>query len=191
MKNSTKIIIAVAVVLLIAIVIAVAVVNSKPKTKLAEINKAEDLSALVDKIYEGVNKDVIPSSLQTQVVDTTDNATVKYTTGLDNAENIEFAVVSEPMMTSQAYSLILVKVKNGANANEVAKAMSEGVDTRKWICVSAEQLYATNSGDVVCLVMSNTETAKAVYESFEKLAGTVGTKHEKSEGEIELPPEMY
>lgn len=191
MKNSTKIIIAVAVVLLIAIVIAVAVSNSKPKTNLGEINKAEDLSALVEKIYEGVGEDAIPSSLQTQVVDTTDDATVKYLTGLDNAENIEFAVVSEPMMTSQAYSLILVKVKNGANANEVAKTMSENIDTRKWICVSAEQLYATNSGDVVCLVMSNAETAKAVYESFEKLAGTVGEKHEKVEAEIELPPEMY
>lgn len=191
MKNSTKIIIAVAVVLLIAIVIAVVVSNSKPKTNLGEINKAEDLSALVEKIYEGVDENAMPASLQTQVVDTTDNATVKYLTGLDNAENIEFAVVSEPMMTSQAYSLILVKVKDGANANEVAKTMSENIDTRKWICVSAEQLYATNSGDVVCLVMSNAETAKAVYESFEKLAGTVGKKHEKSEGEIELPPEMY
>ena len=51
------------------------------------------------------------------------------------------------MMSSQAYSLVLVKVKDGVDANNIAKTMSEKIDTRKWICVSAEKLYATSSNE--------------------------------------------
>ena len=193
MKKSTKLIIAIVVVAIIA-VLAVTIVlmnNSKVKTNLKSINKAEDLSALIEKIYEGQDGTMIPSTVQTQVIDTTDEEAVKYTTGLENVNDIEFVAVSEPMITSQAYSLILVKVKDGVNANEVAKTMSENIDTRKWICVSAEQLYATSSGNVVCVVMTNAETAKLVYERFKTLAGTVGEEYEKTEEAPELPPEMY
>ena len=193
MKKSAKLIIAIVVVAIIA-VLAVTIVlmnNSKAKTNLKSINKAEDLSALIEKIYEGQDGTMIPSTVQTQVIDTTDEEAVKYTTGLDNVNDIEFVAVSEPMITSQAYSLILVKVKDGVNANEVAKTMSENIDTRKWICVSAEQLYATSSGNVVCVVMTNAETAKLVYERFKTLAGTVGEEYEKTEEAPELPPEMY
>ena len=94
-------------------------------------------------------------------------------------------------MTSQAYSLVLAKVKAGINANEIAKQMSENVDQRKWICVSAEKVYATSSGDIVFLVMSSEEKAKPIYEKFKTLSGNIGQEYEKSEEEIELPEEMF
>ena len=69
--------------------------------------------------------------------------------------------------------------------------MKENIDTRKWICVSAEKVYSTSSGDIVCLVMSSEEMAKPVYEKFKELAGNVGEEYTKTEEEIDLPPEMY
>lgn len=192
MKKSVQLTIAIVVIAIIAVLaVTIVVMNSKSKTNLEPINTAEDLSSLIEKIYEGQDESMIPSTVQTQVIDTTDEESVKYLTGLENAKDIEFIAVSEPMITSQAYSLILLKVKDGVNANEVAKAMSENIDTRKWICVSAEKLYATSSGNVVCLVMTNAETAKLVYERFKTLAGTVGEEYEKTEEAVELPPEMY
>lgn len=192
MKKSVQIIIAVVVVAIITVLaITIVLMNSKTKTNIETINTAEDLSALIDQIYEGQDKGMIPSTVQTQVIDITDEESVKYVTGLENAKDVEFVAVSEPMITSQAYSLVLVKVKDGVNANEIAKTMSENINTRKWICVSAEKLYATSSGNVVCLVMTNAETAKSVYERFKTLAGTVGEVYEKTEEEAELPPEMY
>lgn len=192
MKKSVQIIIAVVVVAIVAVLaITIVLMNSKAKTDLAQINTAEDLTALIEKIYEGQDKGMIPSTVQTQVIDITDEESVKYVTGLENAKDVEFVAVSEPMITSQAYSLVLVKVKDGVNANEIAKTMSENINTRKWICVSAEKLYATSSGNVVCLVMTNAETAKSVYERFKTLAGTVGEVYEKTEEEAELPPEMF
>ena len=186
MKTQTKIIILVAIVALILAIVAIVKLNGN-KTKdskastLGEVNSAEDLVKLVEKIYEG--KD--------EILDLEENVTVQYLTGLENGNDLEYLVVSEPMMSSQAYSFILAKAKNGANANEIAKTMSEKIDPRKWICVSAEKIYATNSGDIICLVMSSEEWAKPVYDTFKKLAGTVGKEYEKTETEAELPPELY
>ena len=115
---------------------------------------------------------------------------VKLFTGLDNGDDLQYLVVSEPMISSQAYSFVLATVKEGVDANKIAQTIKDQVDYRKWICVSAEKVYTTNSGNIVCLVMSSEEVAKPIYEKFKTLAGAVGQEYEKTE-QIELPPEMY
>ena len=155
---------------------------------LAEITSAEDLEILVRKIYKGLNIEM--PMLMTQVVDTTDADAVNYVTGLENANDVEYIVESAPMMTSQAYSLVLVKVKDGANIEKIAKEMNEKIDARKWICVTAEKVYTTTSGDVVCLVMSNEKTAKAVYDNFKTIAETVGEEYVRTVEDGQLPEDM-
>ena len=190
MNKTTKIILAVvAIIAVVAVIAVVLIMNSKPKTNLDPVNSAEDLTALVDKIYEGQTIEM--PMLMNQPIDISDNDLVKSVTGLDNANDLEYVVSSEPMMSSQAYSLVLVKVKDGVDANAVAKAMNENVDVRKWICVSAEKVYTTTSGDVVCLVMSSEERAKPMYDKFKALAGNVGEEFERTAEEPELPEDMY
>lgn len=190
MKKTTKIIlIAVSIIAIIAAIVSFVLINSKPKTNLEPITSAEDLSALVDKIYEGETLEM--PGVMTQIIDITDKDWIKSITGLDSAENLEYVVASEPMMSSQAYSLVLVKVKDGVNSDEIAKQMNENIDARKWICVSAEKVYSTSSADVVCLVMSREELAKPIFEKFKTLAGNVGSEYEKSEETPELPEDMY
>lgn len=185
MKKGTKITIAViAVIAIIAIIVAVVVMNQKTKTNLDPINSAEDLSALIEKVYEG-QEEQLPS-LMTQTVDVTDNDYVKMVTGLDNGDDFEYIAVSEPMMSSQAYSFVLAKVKEGVDADSVAKSMSEKIDPRKWLCVTAEKIYATSSGDVVCLVMASEDRAKPVYEKFKELAGNIGQEYEKTQEEVSI-----
>ena len=188
MNKTTKIILAVvAVIAVVAIVGVILMMNSKPASNLS-VKSAEDLTVLVDKIYEGVSIEM--PMLMTQELDMTDTETVKYFTGLENIDDIEYVVASEPMMTSQAYSLMLVKVKDGVDAEAIAKSMNENVDERKWICVTAEKIYTVASGDVVCLVMSNEQTAKTVYDSFKTLAGSVGEEIERTAEEPEMPEDM-
>ena len=155
-----------------------------------KLESGEDLVGLVDKIYEEIPESEL-LMLESQILDITNNDSVKYITGLENGTNFEYVVVSEPLMSSQAYSLVLAKVKSGINADEIAKQMSENIDTRKWICVEAEKLYATSSGDIVFLVMSNEGIAKPIYERFKSLAGNINQVYEKTAEEIDLPPEMY
>ena len=189
MNKTTKIVVAVVAIVAVVAVAVVLLINSKPKTNLAPIKSTEDLSALVDKIYDGL--EIQMPMVQTQEVDVTDNDMLQYVTGLENANDLEYVVASEPMMSSQAYSLVLAKVKDGANANEVAKKMNENVNAAKWICVSAERIYTTSSGNVICLVMSREDVAKPIYEKFKTLAGTTGEEYERVEAEPELPTEMY
>ena len=190
MKKTSKIVLVIAVIAIFVIIgVAIFLLNSKSKSNLEQINTVEDLVSLVNKVYEGQGGKF--SSIQTQIIDITDNDMVKYCTGLENNKDLEYLVVSEPMMSSQAYSLVIAKVKTGVNANALAKIMCDSINIRKWICVSAEKVYATSSKDVVFLVMSNEEMAKTVYESFKSLAGSVGEEYERTEEEIELPEEMY
>ena len=74
MKKTTKIIITIVVIIAIALAIAgiLILTNTKTSTKLGAINSAEDLSTLVDKIYEG--QAIQLPSLQTQIIDTTDDS---------------------------------------------------------------------------------------------------------------------
>lgn len=191
MKNLGEIAIVVAVILVIALIAIFVIFSSKTdtKTNLPEINNAEDLKLLVDKLYEG-RQDEMPM-LMSQVIDVNDQETLQMATGLQNGEKLEYVVTSEPMMTSQAYSLVLAKVKDGVNANEIAKEMNENINTRKWICVSAEKVYTTSSANIVCLVMSSEELAKPVYEEFKKLAGNISEEYVRIEAEVELPEDMY
>ncbi len=201
MKKSTKIIIiVVAIIAIIAVVAAVVIMNKKTSNNNGanitqtgsingpqEVNTVEDLSKLLNQVYAGVTTDIY--NVETQTIDLTNETSVKSYTGLENAQNLEFAIVSEPLINAQAYSLVMAKVKDDVDANDVAKAMAEGVDTRKWICVSAEKLYATNSGNIVFLIMTNEEMANNIYKSFKDIVGTIGNEYEKTERE-ELPPDM-
>lgn len=194
-----KLIIVGIIVLVLVAIIATATImlnkneNSKSdgeKSKLGTIESSEDLSKIVDKIYKKIDDDQKPISLESQEIDVTEDDMVAFLTGLEDGEDLEYLVVSEPLMSSQAYSLVIAKVKDGVDASKVAKEMCENINIRKWICVTAEQVYATNSGDVVFLIMTNKDTADLVYNEFKELAGNVGEKYTREEEEIELPPEL-
>ena len=191
MNKTVKIIIAVAVIAVAVVAILVVALalnnNAKPASNLS-ISNVDDLTALVDKIYEGISIEM--PMVMTMPIDITDVDAIKSFTGLDTDNEIEYAVVSEPMMSSQAYSLVLVKVKEGFNADEVAETMNKEINERKWICVTAEKIYSVASGDVVCLVMTNEETAKPVFESFKAIAGSVGQVYERTAEEPEMPEDM-
>ena len=183
MKKNMKVIAIIAAVIVIAIIaIVIVMMNQKPKTNLPEIKAAEDLSTLIDTVYEG--QENLLGSLMTQTVDVTDKDFVNMVTGLENGSQLEYVAVSEPMISSQAYSFVLAKVKDGVDANEVAKQMSEKINPSKWLCVTAEKIYATSSGDIVCLVMASEEWAKPIYEKFKTVAGTIGEEYEKTQEEV-------
>ena len=102
-------------------------------------------------------------------VDLADADSVKYFTGLDSAENIESVGIYEPMIGSIAFSMVAVRVAEGADAKAVAEAMKAGIDTRKWICVEAESLMVAGSGNTVLLVMC--DNAQPFVDAFQTVVG--------------------
>lgn len=163
---------------ILGIIIAVAVVaiaigaffvlggaNNKPVIPVAT---EQEVLKVVEDIYSKIDMNEMPM-LDTQVMDLSDPDMVKMYTGLSDASNVEFAVLSQPMMGSQAYSLLLVKVKEGGNVETIKKEMVDNIDVRRWICVAAEKVYATNHCDLICLVMADETRATNVYNAFKEL----------------------
>jgi hypothetical protein len=80
------------------------------------------------------------------------------------------------MMGSQAYSLVVVKLKDAADAEAVAAEMLSGINPRKWICVEADDLRVSAAGDAVVLIMvgsahADVATAAGITEAFSAVAG--------------------
>ena len=150
-----------------------------------------DVSDIINTINKN-NKNVLPE-LETLKVDIKNIDEVTSYTGLKTNDGIESIVVSEPLITSQAYSVAIVKVKDNADVEKIKQEMLDNIDMRRWICVSAEQLYITNSGNLIFSVMADKDIAKTVYNDFKKYVNNnIGKELEKSNDEenIELPPEM-
>ena len=187
MKN--KIILVIAIVLVVGLIIGGVVLFSNNQKPVVEMATAENLDSIITQIYEKANLEL--ASLMTSPIDVTDSEMVQSFTGLKSNENVEFLVVSEPMMSSQAYSLVLVKAKENANIEEMKTEMLNNINTRKWICVEAEKVYVTNHSNLICLVMSSEEWAKPVYNAFKEIVqNKVGEELEKSAEAIVLPEDQ-
>lgn len=191
MKKQTIAIILVIAVLVIAIIGIVVATSNKNNNSEAKIETVDQMKSMMKTINSNL-KEQLPQ-LETDEIDISDGELVKVYTGLQSNENVEKLVVSEPLMNAQAYSAAVLKVKPGADIEKMKQEIIDNINMRKWICVSAEKLYVTNSDNIIFLVMSDEEWAKPVYEEFKKYVDNkIGKELEKSEeGEdIELPPEM-
>lgn len=128
---------------------------------------------IIAKIYSSHKE--IELALMGMDVDLADENAVTYYTGLSSADKLSAVSVSETML-GQPYSLVLAKVKNAADAAQVAKDMYAKIDTRKWICVAADTKTAAYCGDVVMFFMIDSEyadvaTADSILDAFQKVAG--------------------
>lgn len=129
---------------------------------------------IIEMIYENKSVDLF---LDTLSIDVTDANSVKFYTGLSSADGIKEISVSEPMMGSQAYSLVLVRVGEGTDAASVAASMKAGINPAKWICVEADHVIAASSGDLALLFMVQTDLADTastsdIFEAFKAVCGT-------------------
>ena len=178
MYMNKKVIVGIIIAVLV-IVVGGLVVFNKPEEVKEEtpagltVGTAEEMLSLVDSVYKGIEL----FNLHTTELDILDPDALLGASGLESTEKIESVIISEPLMSAQAYSLVLVKVKDAADANSIAKEMSEKVNPRKWLCVEAEKICATSSGNVAFLVMSNAEMTDSVYNNFKKIAENVGEEY--------------
>lgn len=131
----------------------------------------ESAEALVNKIYESKMPEF---ALMTMPVDLADTEMVAWQTGVSDPALLKEAVISESMMGSQAYSLVMVRVNDAAKAEEVAQMMLDNIDPRKWICVAADDIDAAIYGDLVLFVMIDSSfgiPAADFIGAFKTIAG--------------------
>ena len=159
------------------------------ETSTSKFETVDDVKKIVKSIYNELG-DKLPE-LAFQNVDTSLDSLKSYT-GLSDSSNVEFAVVSEPLMNAQAYSLVVLKVKDISKIESMKQEMYDNIDMAKWICVSAEKLYITNSDNIIFMVMASDDWATPVYNGFKKYVNNnIGKELTKTDsGDINLPGEM-
>ena len=154
--------------------------ESKKESNPDKMQTAQEMQETLQGIYTKLGE-ALPD-LEIREVDVTDELALTTATGLKSANNVEAVVISEPFISSQAYSAVLVKTAKDANIEEMKQEMLNNIDTRKWICVSAEKVYVTNYENIIFLIMSSEEWAKPVYDEFKNVVnGNIGKELQKSE----------
>ena len=155
-----------------------------------------ELNDMVDEIYKLQPVDLM--GMETTAIDLTDESWYSYLAGLtaDNVGKVDAAVISESMTGSQAYSLVLARVKDPADAKEIATSMEDNIDLRKWVCVAADRARVVTFGDKVLFVMADSELADvdALVDAAAQAFGVTFdmddsiASNDATEGD--LPPEL-
>ena len=127
--------------------------------------KLEDLMA---DVYADIPDDEKPMMLMNTEVN---EENIEYYLGTDDID-YESALASESGVGSIAHSVVLVRVKDGENVEEVKEEIKENVDPRKWICVGVEKedIIVKSRGNLVVLIMVEDETTREkLEEAFDNL----------------------
>ena len=130
-------------------------------------------SDIIEKIYA---KKTVELPLGTTELDLSDGEIFTAVTGLASSDKVKAAAYSESMMGSQAYSLVVVRVKKSKDAAAVADEMLSGINPAKWICVEADDVRVAAYDDLVMLIMvsssfEETVTGKEIVSAFKKVCG--------------------
>ena len=168
----------VAMVLALSLVLSLAACGGKKnETAEAPAMKVEgSMEELLNKTIEQRPVEFMGGVIPVDLTDSSEDGlwALKSFTGLDNADMITEAAAYEPMMGSLAFSMVMVRLAEGADSKAVAESMKSGIDTRKWICVEADDLKVAGFGDVVMLIMVNPDsgmTSQSFVDAFAKVAG--------------------
>ena len=168
----------VSIVLALALVLSLAACGGKKAEETTEpaLSVAGTMEELLNKTIEQRPVEFMGGVIPVDLTDSSEDGlwALKSYTGLDSAEKITEAAAFEPMMGSMAFSMVLVRTANEVDTKAVAESMKSGIDTRKWICVEADDLKVAGFGDVVMLIMLNSDsgmTAQSFVDAFAKVAG--------------------
>ena len=168
----------VAIALALSLVLSLAACGGKKtqETEAAALTVEGTMEELLNKTIEQRPVEFMGGVIPVDLTDSSEDGlwALKSYTGLEDAAQISEAAAFEPMMGSMAFSMVLVRTVEGADSKAVAESMKSGIDTRKWICVEADDLKVAGFGDVVMLIMLNSDsgmTAQSFVDAFAKVAG--------------------
>lgn len=120
--------------------------------------------------YKGIADDQKPMLGNIDVLEMApDN--IEYYIGTTDIEYEEI-LASEPMMSSIAYSVVLVRMKEGSDIESAKKEILENVNPRKWMCVEVpkEDVIVKNRGNVIILIMvENSDFREKLEKGFDKI----------------------
>ena len=144
---SKKVIIIIAAIVVVVAVAAVFIFAGK-----GEKNVEGTLEEIMAKVYEGIPEENLPMLTDIPV----DNESVEGFLGTTEVSYKE-ALAKEPMISSIPHSVVLVRLNDAKDAKAAVEKIKASVNPRKWICVEASNVVVKSKGDLVILIMADTE----------------------------------
>ena len=80
------------------------------------------------------------------------------TAGLENTEGVVQGTHCYPMMSSSAFSMVIVTLDEGADAEAVREDFMDDPQWNKWVCVSADGAMVASKDNMVIFLMANQNT---------------------------------
>lgn len=157
----------VAVVAVLAVIVCIVVFSNSKETGVDG-----SLEDIMEKIYAGIPADNLPALATMEL----DSENIKQFVGTDEISFKE-ALVSEPMISSIPHSVVLLRLNSEKDATSTVAKIKENANPRKWICVEASNVIVKSKGDLVILIMcdseidveENTEIAPKLEANFNNL----------------------
>ena len=145
---SKKVIIIIAAIVVVVAVAAVFIFAGK-----GEKNVEGTLEEIMAKVYEGIPEENLPTMLGNIQIDSENVEGFLGTTEVSYKE----ALAKEPMISSIPHSVVLVRLNDAKDAEAAVEKIKASVNPRKWICVEASNVVVKSKGDLVILIMADTE----------------------------------
>ena len=142
----------------------------------APTNLEGTVEELLNRIVEKQPVEFAGETTAIDLTDTSEEGTWRFesTTGLSDPSQLKEAAAFEPLMGSLAFSMVMVRVADAVDPQEIAQAMNDGINPRKWVCVEADDMKVAGCGDVVMLIMLASDTgmtAQSFVDAFQSVAG--------------------
>ena len=163
----------IALVLVLVMAMSMAACGKKTADKAPLTGTMEEN---VRKVMEIAPVEFMGGTMPVDLGDTSEDGkwALSYFTGLQSADNVTDVCVYEPMMGSQAFSLVMVRTAEGADPKAVAQEIKDNIDPRKWICVGADEMMAAGYGDTVMFIMLDSQLglrAQSYVDAFAQVCG--------------------
>ena len=163
------------IVMILAMAMAVSMVACGNKTA-EKAPLTGTMEENVMKVLEIAPVEFMVGAMPVDLTDTSEDGkwALSYFTGLQSADSVTDVCVYEPMMGSQAFSLVMVRTAEGADPKAVAEEMKNNIDPIKWICVGADEVMVAGYSDTVMFIMLDSQlglNAQSYVDAFGQVAG--------------------
>lgn len=114
------------------------------------------LVALMDKIYGDKDAGMVGQTVLYNGMGSETERGLNWYLGTEDVK-FEAGLASEAMITSQAHSIILLRMPEGADMEAAKATIRESVDPFKWVCVGVDpdKVRVESSGDLICVVLDD------------------------------------
>lgn len=128
-------------------------------TDLGEVTIDEDLNTIFNDSIAAIGAGNYPDPYMIRPIDMSSSDDMLYVLGVENVTGMEKGAVMEPMMSSIAFSLVVLKFDNADNASSAAQTLYDAAPQQKWLCVMPEGVFTKVINDTYLIVFMGPQSS--------------------------------